>query len=450
MFFSRRRFVQQQGHHVVALDYLLCEIILITKPLIREDGNTAMMETSERVAWLSILFNLVLVGIKASLALLSGSIAVRADALHSLTDVLSSVFILIGIKISKRSSRAFPYGLYKVENLVALATSMLIVFAGYEILKEVLSGQLSLPTNIPVTITGIVATIILAWLFSRYELKIGLQTNSPSLVADSRHILTDVLSSLVILAALAGSAIGFALDRYAAVIVVLFIGRSALAIFLDSVRVLLDASLDYTTLNKIRQLVLADSRVLAINELWARNAGRFKFVELDITLRVKELQKGHLISEELENRIKHEISQVDRVLIHYQPQTPKHLTYAIPIAGDKQTISVHFGEAPFFRLCSLNSSGGDVVKEHVLTNPYLREDKAKGIKVAKWLLENGIDILLTLQDQSGKGPGFVLGNAGAEILLTTETDYKKALEAVQEEIRKYEKNDIIKGEKHAG
>ncbi len=395
-----------------------------------------MMETSERVAWLSIIFNLLLVGIKAGLALLSGSIAVRADALHSLTDVLSSVFILIGIKISKRSSRAFPYGLYKVENLVALGTSVLIFFAGYGILKEVFSGQFSLPTNIPMTITGIVATMVIAWLFSRYELKIGLQTSSPSLVADSRHILTDVLSSLVILTALAGSALGFALDRYAAVVVVLFIGRSALGIFLDSVRVLLDASLDFASLGKIRDLVLADTRVLAINELWARNAGRYKFVELDITLRVKELQKGHQISEELENRIKLEISQVDRVLIHYQPQAPQHLTCVIPLAEDKQTISTHFGEAPFFRLCSLNSTGGDVVKEHVLANPYLREDKAKGIKVAKWLLENDIDILLTRQDQSGKGPAFVLGNGGAEILLTRETDYQKALAAVQADMRR--------------
>lgn len=408
-----------------------------------------MMETSERVAWLSIIVNLVLVTIKTGLALLSGSIAVRADALHSLTDVLSSVFILIGIKISKRSSRAFPYGLYKVENLVALGTSVLIVFAGYEILKEVLSGQLSQPTNISTTITGIGATIVLAWLFSRYELKIGLQTGSPSLVADSRHILTDVLSSLVILAALTGSAIGFALDRYAAVVVVLFIGRSALAILLDSVRVLLDASLDFTTLSKIRELVLADSRVLAINELWARNAGRFKFVELDITLCVKELQKGHQISEELENRIKLEISQVDRVLIHYQPQTSKHLTYAIPLAGDKQTISDHFGEAPFFRLFSLDGTGGDVVNEHVLANPFLQEEKAKGIKVARWLLENGIDILLTHQDQSGKGPAFVLGDGGAEILLTRENDYKKALSAVQGDMRRFE-NDMTKGGNHAG
>ncbi len=398
-----------------------------------------MVETSERVAWLSVAVNMALVAIKAALAFLSGSIAVRADALHSLTDVLSSVVILVGIKISKRSSRAFPYGLYKVENLVALGTSVLIVFAGYEIAKEVFSGRPTLPTNIPLTICGIVATIVIAWMFSRYELRIGRETNSPSLVADSRHILTDVLSSLVILAALAGSAIGFALDRYAAAVVVLFIGRSALTIFLDSVRVLLDASLDHATLTRIRELVLADSRVLAINGLWARNAGRYKFVELDLTLRVKDLHKGHRISEELENRIKLAISQVDRILIHYQPQTSKNLTCAIPLTEDKRTISAHFGEAPFFRLCCLDRTGGDIVEEHVLANPYLQEQKAKGIKVAGWLLENGIDILLTHQDHSGKGPAFVLGNGGAEILLTRETDNEKALATVQAEMRGSEK-----------
>ncbi|WP_176761293.1 cation diffusion facilitator family transporter [Desulforhopalus singaporensis] len=394
-----------------------------------------MIETSERVAWLSILVNLVLVSIKTALAFLSGSIAVRADALHSLADVLSSIIIIIGIKISKRSSRAFPYGLYKVENLVALVTSVLIVFAGYEIIKKVFDSRQSIPTDIPLTCAGIIGTIIIAWLFSRYELKVGLQTKSPSLIADSRHILTDVLSSVVILAAMVGSAIGFALDRYAAVVVVLFIGRAAIRIFLDSVRVLLDASLDFDTLSKIRDLVLADARVLEINGIWGRNAGRYKFVELDISLHVQELQKGHRISEELENRIKLAIPEVDRVLIHYQPRTKKHLVYGIPLAEDKKTISDHFGEAPFFRLCCLENSGGGVVNEQVLVNPYCKESKAKGIKVAKWLLENNMDILLTHQDQSGKGPGFVLGDGGAEILLTSEVDSNKAIAAVQEEMR---------------
>jgi len=93
--------------------------------------------------------------------------------------------------------------------------------------------------------------------------------------------------------------------------------------------------------------VLADPRVVEINELRARNAGRYKFVELDITLRVSDLERGHRISEELENRLKREIAQVDRILIHYQPRQKAQLTYAIPIAADRKTVSEHFGAAPF-------------------------------------------------------------------------------------------------------
>ena len=391
------------------------------------------MEVSEKTAWMSILTNLVLVGIKSGISLISGSLAVKADALHSLADVVSACVILIGIRISKRTSRSFPYGLYKVENLVALATSLLILFAGYEIVNEVFTGPARLlPARIPMAVGGIITTIIIAWLFSRYELKKGNETGSPSLVADARHIWTDMLSSFVILASLSSSAFGFSLDRYAAVIVVLFIGRSAAVIFLDAVRVLLDASLDHASLTRIREIVLADQRVAEINGLWARNAGRYKFVELDITLRVKELARGHNISQELENRVKSEIPKVDRVLIHYQPQQKQQLTYVIPLADNRMTIAEHFGSAVFFRMCTVLASSGEIVSDDVLENPYRDEEKGKGIKVAEWLLEKGLDVLIAQRDQTGKGPSFVLGNSGAEIMLTDETEADKALNPIRQ------------------
>lgn len=395
------------------------------------------MELSEKIAWLSILTNTVLLIIKVAIALFSGSLAVKADALHSLTDVISSAVILVGIKISKRPSRRFPYGLYKVENLVAMGTSLLIFLAGYEIVKEVFSTQpRPLPTHIPLAIAGICVTILIAYSFSRYELKNGMETGSPSLVADAQHILTDVLSSFVILTALAGGAIGLALDRYAAIVVIVFIGRSAATIFLGSMRVLLDASLDFESLTKIRNIVLSDVRVKQINELWARNAGRYKFIELDLTLRVKDLEKGHRIAEEIENRVKMEITQVDRVLIHYQPQQRDQLTLAVPVMEDRQTISEHFGEAPLFFLLMFRPHDGTTTAEHILSNPFIREEKRKGIKVANWLLNQGVDILITNKDQTGKGSGLALGNAGVEILLTREMDARKAVEIVREELTK--------------
>lgn len=393
------------------------------------------MESSAKTAWLSILVNLLLVGIKTFVVFISGSLAVTADAIHSLSDVVSSTVILLGIKISERPAQGFPYGLYKVENLVAMITSILILFAGYEIIKAVfLVSSRSLPTNIPWSIAGIVTTILITWIFSKYELKIGKKTGSPSLIADARHIWTDTLSSLVILLAFLGSAIGFAIDKYAAVIVVAFIARSAIIILIDSVRVLLDASLDFSSMTRIREIVLADPRVAKINNLWARNAGRYRFVELDLTLRVSELEKGHQVSEEIENRVKTEIGQVDRVLIHFQPMQQKIRTFALPLSEDKVTISDHFGEAPFFQLFKVLGKEGTVSEKKLLENPYLDETKAKGIKVANWLLDHKLDVLIVHHDQAGRGPGFVLGNAGAEILLTKETNVEKALVKVEEDL----------------
>lgn len=393
------------------------------------------MESSAKTAWLSILVNLLLVGIKTFVVFISGSLAVTADAIHSLSDVVSSTVILVGIKISERPAQGFPYGLYKVENLVAMITSILILFAGYEIIKAVFFvSARPLPTNIPWSIAGIVSTILITWLFSRYELKIGKKTGSPSLIADARHIWTDTLSSLVILLAFIGSAIGFAIDKYAAVIVVAFIARSAIIILIDSVRVLLDASLDFSSMTRIREIVLADPRVAKINNLWARNAGRYRFVELDVTLRVSELEKGHQVSEEIENRVKTEIGQVDRVLIHFQPMEQKIRIFGLPLCEDKLTISDHFGEAPFFRLLQVQGKEITITGESLLANPYLYEEKAKGIKVANWLLEHNLDVLIVHHDQAGRGPGFVLGNAGAEILLTQETSVEKALVRVAEDL----------------
>lgn len=389
------------------------------------------MESAEKTAWLSISVNLVLVGIKTAVTLLSGSLAVRADVFHSLADVISSVIILIGIKISERTVRGFPYGLYKVENLVAMVTSVLILFAGYEILKAVFAGATKpLPSQIPLSLLGIVATILITWTFSRYEEKIGKEIGSPSLIADARHVWTDMLSSFVILTAFLGSAIGFAIDAYAAVIVVFFVVRSALSLLIDSVRVLLDASLDYKSIDRIREVVLADPRVAELNNIWARNAGRYKFVELDITLSIYELRKGHRVSEEIENRVRMALPQVDRILIHFQPKQQDFLVFSLPLNDDRQTISDHFGEAPYFRLITIKQKEKKIVKEQFLQNPFLQENKAKGIKVANWLVQNGVDILISRHDYAGKGPGFVLGNAGREIVLTTECHADQALAEV--------------------
>lgn len=388
------------------------------------------MDISRKTAWLSVLINSILTIIKLLLAFQTGSLAIKADAIHSLSDIVSSLIIVAGITISQRSSKGFPYGLYKVENLVSLATSLIIFLVGYEIVTEVLSGpSLLLSSQVPLAVAGIILTILVTFIFSRYELKIGKETASPSLIADAQHVWTDMLSSLVILAALVGNLIGVSLDRYAALIVVLFIARTAFTLLLDSVRVLLDASLDFSSLERIREIALSDPRVVEIKELRARNAGRYKFVELDLILRVKELSKGFTVSQEIEQRIKSGLNNVDHVLIHYHPRQKKSVVFGTPLEHDKQTISPHFGEAPFFRLVKIRhgASADTISSDSILMNPFTTEEKAKGIKVANWLLAKEVDVLIVQQDLAGKGPAFVLGNAEASILVTRESNADLAL-----------------------
>ena len=161
------------------------------------------MEQSEKIGLYSVGTNLLLVGIKYGLALLSGSMALVADAIHSATDVISSATVFAGIKLSKRKSKNFPYGLYKVENFVSLLSSILIFLAGYEIVHTVFFKPQTLKTQfLPYAMVGVLVTLGITYAFSRYEMRQGKAIGSPSLMADAQHIRTDMLSSAVILAGL--------------------------------------------------------------------------------------------------------------------------------------------------------------------------------------------------------------------------------------------------------
>lgn len=94
-----------------------------------------------KVAIYSCLLNLALMALKYYLGEASGSLALKADAVHSLADVVSSLTIFLGIVIADRKTKAFPQGLYKVENLVALLSSLFIFYASYDICFEALWGN---------------------------------------------------------------------------------------------------------------------------------------------------------------------------------------------------------------------------------------------------------------------------------------------------------------------
>jgi len=391
------------------------------------------MEPGERLALISVAVNLAVTGLKYFFGVFAGSLALMADAVHSLADVVSSATIWAGLRISRRKSKGFPYGLYKVENLVALGTAGLILLAGYEIFRTVLAGGENLKAaRLPYAIAGVVLIGLILLAFSRYELRQAHKLDSPSLKADAQHLTTDLFATAVILVGLAGSYLrpGFPLDQIAAVIIVVLIARVGLKIAVDAIRVLLDASLDFETLSRIREIILEIPQVDKIISLTGRNSGRYKFIEADLALRVNELDKAHFLANQIEKRLKEQVPHVDHVLIHYEPVAKDTRVVALPAAADRQRLSEHFGEAPFFLVITLKRGDKRVLEEKWLANPYQNEAKAKGLKVSEWLVGLGVDEIITAKSLEHRGPYYVFSDNRVDMQHTERRDLRDLISSL--------------------
>ncbi|NLI81558.1 MAG: cation diffusion facilitator family transporter [Deltaproteobacteria bacterium] len=394
-----------------------------------DDSTQKETHLIQRIGFYSFLLNLSLTCLKAYLAQVSGSLAIVAGTVDSATDSIASLAVWGGLKLASRKSRAFPYGLYKIENVIQVGMALLIILVGYEIARETFQAPGEVPWITPGIIGGMTIGVVLPLIFGRYTIAIGRRTASPALVADGRHRQADVLSSVVVLAAIvtdyAGlrfSFHGVTLDHIAAGLVLVFIGYTGLELLVTGMRVLLDASLDAALLDRVRRIIEAEPAVVEIRTLVGRNAGRFRFLETELVLRTHNLEKAHAISKRIESAVLKEVRNVDRVLIHYEPPRRDKTAVAVPLESDRKTLSTHFGEAPVFYIGILRTEDGRLLEERFLANPFLEEEKAKGIKVSQWLLGHGVDLLFTTASLEGRGPGYVLSDAGVMMRVTEKTE----------------------------
>ena len=383
--------------------------------------------SASRVAWASIAINILLSLLNLAIAAASGSLAVAAEMVHNLVDLVASVAVLAGVKISERQSRTFPYGLYKVENVVAVGVAILIFFTGYEIAKEAIFAEPGATTVSAWMLVGVAFSAVIPLAFSIYEMRIGRKLNSPSLMADAQEYRVHVFSSGMVFLALIGQMIGYPVDRYAALVIVVLIAKTGWDLLLDGMRVLLDASLDSETLDQVRAVVDAEPTVTEVRSLVGRNAGRYRFLELDLSLRVDDLERAHAISQRLERTIRDQVPHVERVLIHYEPQVRTHLRYAVPLADTRGRVSAHFGESPYFALVTMRLADGQFEHQEILANPHQAVEKAKGIRVAEWLVGQNADVALLREDVQGKGPAYVFADAGVETRLTPAATLSEAI-----------------------
>lgn len=285
----------------------------------RETSHKMNFEQKKKISLYSIGVNLLLSILKIIGGTLSGSAALTADGVHSLSDLAASLSVYAGIVISNKRSEAFPLGLYKVENLVALVSAFAIFFAGYEIAKDVFFGEVTMIKNLWIAITVIALTALITYLYSRWEKKMAIELNSPSLLADAEHIKTDFYTALVVLVGVLGQYFGYPIiEKIAVAVVVYFIFHSGFEILKDAIKVLLDASVDHETIEAVRAILDGEEMIDHVLHITGRNAGSFKFLQLDLDVTTDSLKEAHAYAHQLEAKIKEQMPFVERVIVHFE------------------------------------------------------------------------------------------------------------------------------------
>ncbi|GAB4329869.1 MAG: cation diffusion facilitator family transporter [Candidatus Abyssubacteria bacterium] len=413
----------------------------MTEKQLRTDEEAVRTEQEtrqiQRLALLSFFINLGLVGMKAVLAIFSESLAITASVIDSATDCVASLAIYGGLRLSVRKSPRFPLGLYKIENVASVVIALFVFLSGYEIARHILRGPTEYPDISLPTIGLLLVGTVVTYLFGRYVLKVGKRTESPTLIAEGRHRHIDVLSSSVVLVSvilmylgLRVDLFGVTIDRLGAAVVLIFIAHAGWELLSDGMRVLLDASIDSETLETIRKLIENEPAVATVHSLIGRNAGRFRFIQATVGVRTDDLQKAHRISERIESNVRKHVPHVERVVIHYEPKPLEHIVIAAPIADAEGTISRHFGEAPHFAIVRLRVADKEIERRELVKNPYITLEKAKGIRVAEWLVERKVDLLAVKEDMRHKGPWYVLADAGIRVEVVSVERLDEVIELV--------------------
>jgi cation diffusion facilitator family transporter len=379
------------------------------------------VEDGRKIAAYSTALNLLLAFVKGGLAAISGSKAILAETIHSFTDVIGSLAVLVGIIISRKKSPNFPWGLYKVENIAAIISAFFILIAAYEVSKSVLLSNRTDIANIDISLIVLLFMIIPIFFFARYEKKEAEKMNSPSLMADAHNWMADMAPLGIVIAGIAGSSIFSQADKVAAAVIIIFILKATYDIVKDSMKSLLDASVDSQTLDKIREIIANFKEVETVKSLHARNSGSFVFVHLNLQLSVTRLKDAHQISENIEEAIKSNLPFVEMVIVHYEPEKKDFIRFAVPLANKSGMISDHFGEAPYIALWDKKISDNTFLNREILQNPFINIIKGKGIKLAEFLVHKGVDVLYTRKKFEHKGPEYVFSNFDVEL---RNTDYE--------------------------
>lgn len=280
-----------------------------------------------RVSLVSIIVNLVLSLLKLAAGIVASSGAMISDAVHSASDVFSTVIVMIGVQVStKKSDKDHQYGHERLECVASIVLAVILCITGagigYKGLLTIWGGryeELVIP-GILALLAAVLSIVVKEWMFW-YTRAAAKKINSGALMADAWHHRSDSLSSIGALLGIFASRLGYPVfDSVASVVICIFIMKAAYDIFKDAVDKMVDKACDDETIERMRQMIQAQNGVLGIDILRTRLFGNKIYVDIEIAADGNwTLNETHAIAECVHDKIEQNFPDVKHCMVHVNP-----------------------------------------------------------------------------------------------------------------------------------
>jgi cation diffusion facilitator family transporter len=289
-------------------------------------GDRTNVAIVNRVSVVSIIVNAALSAFKLAVGVLAHSAAMVSDAVHSLSDVLSTIIVIIGVNLAgQKSDKGHPYGHERFECVASIILALMLGLTGagigYSGVKSIVDGNYEnkIP-GVAALIAAIVSIAVKEWMY-RYTRSAAKRINSGALMADAWHHRSDALSSVGAFFGIFGAILGYpSLDAVASIVICLFIAKAAYDVFMDAINKMVDKSCDEETLNALRKLVMAQNGVIAVDDIRTRIFGSKMYVDIEIAAdKDLALTQAHKIAEGVHDAVEKNFPTVKHCMVHVNP-----------------------------------------------------------------------------------------------------------------------------------
>ena len=293
----------------------------------REKNENRDAAAAMRVSVLSIFINIALSLLKLLAGVIAKSGAMISDAVHSVSDVLSTFVVIAGVRLAgKKPDNEHPYGHERMECVAAVVLAVVLAATGVGIgisgvQKIASSGSGSLEVPGVLALVAAIVSIVVKELMYQYTRRTAKKIRSGALMADAWHHRSDALSSVGSLVGVLGARLGFpVLDPLASVIICMFIEKAAVDIFRDAIDKMVDKSCPEETVESMKAVITQTDGVLGIDEIKTRLFGSKVYAEVEIAVDAeKTIVEAHDIAERVHSEIETNFPEVKHCMVHVNP-----------------------------------------------------------------------------------------------------------------------------------